>query len=415
MRVVVADNKNFNLDKSALHKAYADKDKNFLSLNGDESIKGAVVFDSNIQVLPMVSAWLTYAVRYNKISPGTATTFGKNIGYFIKYLQSHVVFKSFKADEALLYIEKHNIREYMAYLKDEKGLKTTTIRNRDMSLMSFFNDYLCAARSNKPALRDDNPYDDGLISYSAKSKLIEMCSIDELNALLSSTKLERERVLLQFMYDSGVRRAEVCKIRKEHVTDALNFDKHSQIIDDTTIQIPGVYKPFYVEGVKGRRRETKPRFTVVSFTTLLRVKRYHSSPLYRRFSRQYTNITPAFLNAEGGAYTPSSISKLFLRLSKRALKYGYIDRLINPHMMRHGFAGSVLRSPDLGSDAVERLLTVQVCLGHAHLSTTQIYTSLPYDIYGILCDENGEVLTRSEIMGRVYKQTKTSINLRAKK
>ncbi|RUO24445.1 hypothetical protein CWE09_11320 [Aliidiomarina minuta] len=179
--------------------------------------------------------------------------------------------------------------------------------------MSFYSDYLCAPRGNKPALRNDNPYEDGLISGAAKSRLVEMCSVDELIALLESSDSERERALLQFMYDSGVRRSEVCKINRQQFKDSLDFERRSVIIDDRTLQIPGVYKPFYVAGVKGRRRETKERNTVVSETSLVRVKRYHSSPLYRKSIKKYGNNGPAFLNAEGNPYTPSSISKL-LRL-----------------------------------------------------------------------------------------------------
>jgi integrase/recombinase XerC len=217
------------------------------------------------------------------------------------------------------------------------------------------------------------------------------------------------------MFDSGVRRSEVPKINKQQFIDAMDFDRKSLIVDEYTVQINSVYKPFFVDGVKGRRRETKPRHTVVSDIVLLRVKRYHSSPLYRKSSRKFGKNAPAFLNAEGNSYTASAISKLYERLSKRALKYGYITRAIHPHMMRHAFAGSVLRSPDLGSDAIERLMTVQVCLGHAHLSTTQIYTSLPYDIYGTLCSDDGEVLTRAEIMERVYRRTKLTIAMKDRK
>lgn len=414
MKVVVVDNERFDLSRSLLHEELNNSDIDTSLLLGDAFIKGGVVLDSHMTVLPMVSEWLTYDVRYNKISPRSARTYGKNIGYFIEYLASHPVYKRFKRDDAFLEIEEHTILEYITYMRDELVLETSTIRNRDATIRKFF-DYLCDSRGNKPALRDDNPYADGFISSSAKSKRIEMCSIDELIGLLLSTKSERERALVQFMFDSGVRRSEVCKISKKQFIDALNHNRQSFIEDDFTIQVPTDYKPFYIEGVKGRRRETKPRESVVSITALLRVQRYHSSPLYRRESRKFGPNAPAFLNAQGRAFTPSSISKLYSRLSKRAINQGYIDRSIHPHMMRHAFAGSVLRSPDLGKDAVERLLTVKECLGHCDLSTTQIYTSLPYDIYGTLCGDDGEILTRAAIMERVAKKTKLKIDLRGQK
>jgi integrase/recombinase XerD len=414
MRVEVIDNYEFDLSDSVL-RTELDCSEFDRSRLGSEYGKGAIVLDDDMQVLPMVSEWLSYEVRYNKMSIGTAKTYGKNIGYFLSYLHNMPLFKKHKQDEAFFDVEVHTILEYNTYLKDQLGLATTTIRNRDATLMNFFNNFLCDSRGNKPSLRQDNPYDDGLISASAKSKLVEMCSVDELIGLLLSTESERERCLIQYMYDSGVRRSEVCTITKDQFTSALNFERKVLIIDDNTISLPSNYKPFFINGVKGRRRETKPRNTIVSEHSLMRVKRYHSSPLYRKSSRKFGGNPPAFLNAKGGRYTPSAISKLLQRLSKRALKRGYIKRSIHPHMMRHGFAGSVLRSPDLGKDAVERLMTVQLCLGHAFLSTTQIYTSLPYDLYGHLCNEDGEVLTRHEIMGLVNKRTKLKIDLRATK
>ena len=80
-------------------------------------------------------------------------------------------------------------------------------------------------------------------------------------------------------------------------------------------------------------------------------------------------------------------------------------------MLRHGFAGEVLRSPDLGKDAIDRLVIVQRCLGHASIVTTQVYTNLPFDIYGKLMNSDGEILTRSQIMSRIWTATKKIIKL----
>lgn len=409
MIVTVCDNEEFNLSSSVLHEELDPDALGEFDLSGIEKAKGAVVFDSEMKVLPRISAWLTYGVRNNKIAPDSARTYGRNIRYFIDYLQGQSLFKHCRLDEALYEIEEHDILEYMTYMKDELGLESATIRNRDACIRAFFEDYLCQPRGNKPALRSDNPYELGMISPSVRERKIEMCTVDELLGLIKSADTERERCLLQFTYDSGVRRKEICIVKKQHVTDALNFERKSLILDDHTIQIPSMYKPLYVAGVKGRNRQIKERQTLVSAASLSRVKRYHASPLYRAKSRKFGSDAPAFLNAHGNPYTPSSISKLFHKLSKRALKLGYIKRPIHPHMMRHGFAGSVLRSPDLGGDAVERLLTVKECLGHSRLKTTERYTSLPYDIYGQLMDDDGVVLTRADIMSRVYSRTKKQI------
>jgi integrase/recombinase XerC len=102
MKVVVQDNQRFYLRDSVLHDEPDSAYHDAISLLEGEVllVKGAVVFDSQMKVMPMISQWLTYSVRYNKIAPGTADTYGKNIGYFIDYLQSHPVFKTCIDDQA---------------------------------------------------------------------------------------------------------------------------------------------------------------------------------------------------------------------------------------------------------------------------------------------------------------------------
>lgn len=377
--------------------------------------KGVVVFDSKMTVLPLISEWLSYSICYKLMPASTANTYGKNLSYFISYLQRTKPFNTFEADSALLDIQSHTISEYIAYLKNQRGCKASTIRNRDASCMQMFNDFLCVDRIKAPPLRETNPYAGGYLSPSANNSNVEMCKIEELVALIRSTKHERERSLIQFMYDSGVRRAEVCKITKRQVSDAFNFEKNTAIINDNTFRLPSEYKPLRLDGVKGRNGVDKERITIVSNTTLERVIKYNSSPLYRRYNNRTTSKNVAFLNAEGNPYTPGSISKLFTRLSNRAIKRGELDKQIPPHMLRHGFAGSVLCSPDLGKDAIERLFIVKECLGHVFLTTTQKYTKLPYEIYRAVVSDDGRKLTRAEIMQRVRDETKLKIGMTDKK
>lgn len=407
MVVSVADGVRFSLESSLLLSEQENIDQ--LELSETQSVKGCVITNGDMQIMPMLSAWLSDAIRFNTISPNSAKTYARNLSYFLAFLERHPLYKNHHLDEAFLDIQEHTIAEYIAYMKEELGLSSKTIRNRDASVQAFFNNYLCATRGNKEPIRKDNPYSLGLLSPAPKSKLIEMCEIDELIALLRCTESERERALIQFMYDSGVRRSEIIKIKQYQIDDALNFGRKTFILDDNTIQVPSNYKPIFIDGVKGRRRESKPRHTLVSIESLTRVKRYQRSPLFRRYSKKLGNEAPAFLNAEGNRYTASAIGKLLGRLSKRALKRGYITRAIHPHMLRHGFAGAILRSPDHGHDAIDRLITIQVCLGHSYIATTQVYTSLPYDIYGTISSREGRILRRYEIMARVWAKTKLRI------
>lgn len=63
----------------------------------------------------------------------------------------------------------------------------------------------------------------------------------------------------------------------------------------------------------------------------------------------------------------------------------------------------------MGSDYLDRLVILQKNLGHNHLNTTQIYTSIPQDIYNSMCDEKGDLLTRAEKMKRLSEKTQLKI------
>ncbi|WP_420230789.1 tyrosine-type recombinase/integrase [Psychrobacter sp. ER1] len=134
----------------------------------------------------------------------------------------------------------------------------------------------------------------------------------------------------------------------------------------------------------------------------------------QKHARKYVNPdqTPAFFNAKGTPYTRKAINELLERLSKRAIKKGRLDRVISPHKLRHGNAYAILQSNDLGSDYLDRLVIVQKNLGHNHLSTTQMYTSIPQEIYNTICDENGDLLTRAEKMRRLSEQTQLKIGIK---
>jgi len=72
---------------------------------------------------------------------------------------------------------------------------------------------------------------------------------------------------------------------------------------------------------------------------------------------------PLFISHTGGKLTPRSIE----RLMKRYLIHANLNPAVSPHALRHSFATHLL---DAGAD----LRSVQELLGHASLSTTQIYT-----------------------------------------
>ncbi|QIT19198.1 tyrosine-type recombinase/integrase [Acinetobacter pittii] len=408
MDVKVCSNIKLDLSKSLLNNQIPE-----LSLNKTVEVNGVGVFDDNGKILPLISEYLSYHSKHKKIAYKSAGTYGKNLTYFLKYIRSRSDFDDDETDEIFITIPKYVIQEYLTFLNRDEHISSSTVRNRDATIRAFI-EFLCNSTEDREPLRKDNPYSDGYLSKAPKRTPITSCTLDDLVVLIESTHSERERALLQFLYDSGLRRSEIPRVTLENFRDAANFNSEKFIVHDSDQPIHADYVPLEVKGSKGRGNEIKPRWTLVSIATIKRVQKYHASPLYKKHARKYRNPagTPAFLNAEGTPYTPSAINKLLERVSKRAMRQGRLNRIISPHKLRHGNAYAILQSNDLGADYLDRLVIVQKNLGHNHLGTTQMYTSIPQEIYNSMCDKNGELLTRAEKMARLSKHTQLRIGIR---
>ena len=378
---------------------------------------GALVFDSDFRVLPLISEFLSTSLRNNKISQHTAKTYSKNLIYFLTYLKQRPEFKNTTLDEAFLTVTKFVIEEYLADLRNNSNLSTATVRNRDSTLQAFIHKFLYQNQELRDAYIDKSPYENGLISGPVKQKLVVSCSIDELTILMEQSPHERERLILQFIFDSGIRRSELQNITKQDIMNASEFNSQKLISRRNDLPTTSPYAPLSVEGVKGRHNNTKQRMTLVSRPVLGRIIKYHASPLYKKYARKYSSPeqTPAFFNGDGKPITPKCLSKLLERLSNRAIKKGAISYPISPHKLRHGYAYDLLQSPDIGQTYVDRLAVVQKSLGHAYLSSTEVYTKIPIELYKKITDSDGHLITKAERMERLANKTHLKINLKDKR
>lgn len=378
-------------------------------------VNGVGIFDDNGKIFPLISMYLSYQTKHEKIAVKSAKTYGKNLCYFLEYIRNREDYDSDESDDVFFTVPKFVIQEYLSHLS-HNGLNSSTVRNRDSTLRAFI-DFLCDSSSGLPVHRTDNPYQNGYLSKTPKKAGIKSCTLDELAILINSTQLERERTLLQFLYDSGLRRSELPRLRLEDFNQTVKFNSQKFIANRNDQPIQLNYLPLWVQGSKGRGNEIKPRWTLISSATLQRIQKYHASPLYKKYARKYKSSaeTPAFFNAEGTEYTAIAVNKLLERVSHRAIKNGLLHKKISPHKLRHGNAYAILQSPDLGNDYLERLVVVQKNFGHNHLDTTEMYTNVPPELYNSICDEKGELLTRAEKMQRLSEQTTLKIDIRAKK
>lgn len=244
--------------------------------------------------------------------------------------------KTLSADKAVFLdaekVDYLTLRRYLAKLK-ERNIKARTIARKVSCLKTFFKFLLREGHiKDNPALLVSSPKVDkhlpGFLSEEDAVRIIEAPSASLLLGL-------RDRAIFEMLYSTGMRISELVSLNK-----------------DSLDHISGVAK---VEG-KGK----KERLVPVGERALEAVRRY--------LGERKKDSKALFLNDRGGRITTRGVR---FTLNK------YINVVsqkqnISPHTFRHSFATHLLNH---GAD----LRSVQELLGHANLSTTQVYTHLTTD------------------------------------
>ncbi len=406
MKVLVAARSRLDLKQSHLNDEIP-------VVRGVRTVLGAALFDSSEKIVRYVSEYLSEGARDGSLAFESLETYGRNLGYLIEHHQKDEDYSHLTPDEILLRLSSSSFSQYFSHLREVEHLAGTTIRNRDATYLAFYTEFLCAEGRGRKAYRHDNPYELGLFTPAPKRKLVKPCDPGELKALILCSQLERERCLLQFVFDAGLRSSEVGRVTLRAVKDALNFANTKLLGRPGTEGAQPNYCPVFIEGSKGRGNNFKERYSLVSRPTLERIRRYHASPLYKKYAARHASedVTPCFFNADGNAYTEDSFAKLMERLSERGVKAGRLQRNVSPHKLRHGNAYAILNSPDLGESLLDRMVMAQKSLGHSRLQTLETYTAIPQEIYNSLCSADSELKTRADVMAQLAAETRKRIDL----
>ena len=226
-----------------------------------------------------------------------------------------------------------DLERYLAELR-AAGLSPATIARRAAAIRSFFrHQQLLGTRTDNPAAELDLP--------RRRRKLPRTLSPGEAERLIdaaSGTRPRdfRDRALVELLYGAGLR-----------VSEAVGLEKGGVDLDGRLVRCVG----------KG----DKERIVPIGRPAADALRRYLSRgrPYLDRRHRP-----ELFLNAQGGPLTRAGA---FLILRKLAAKAGLEPERVHPHLLRHSFATHLLEG---GAD----LRSVQEMLGHADLSTTELYT-----------------------------------------
>jgi integrase/recombinase XerD len=169
-------------------------------------------------------------------------------------------------------------------------------------------------------------------------KFLNKKQIDDLMAAPDQTKPQglRDRAMLEFLYATGLRVSELCRARVSDLDQNMGF-----------VRVVG----------KGNKHRLVP----VGKSALQAVEHYLTGGRLRLLKNRPSPCL--FVTNRGGAMTRQAFWKLLAGYGKKAGMF----RDLTPHVLRHTFATHLLEG---GAD----LRSVQTMLGHADISTTQIYT-----------------------------------------
>lgn len=271
------------------------------------------------------------------LAPNSVKAYRRDIGEFLAFLPAGV--EPTGADFAL-------IRKFAQFLAN-RGLGPSS-RARKLAAVRAFYRYL--ARERMVSVDPTK----GVAAPKLPRRLPKLLDVRDVERLLDAPgdrtpQALRDRAFLHLLYASGLRIAEAV---------ALDCQTFGELVPDED----GLAE-FSVVG-KGR----KERIVLVDDRALSALEDYLSRGRPKLASRRTPECPALFLNPSGERLTPRSVQRAIAGYGQ---ELGLLNR-VTPHVLRHSFATHLLEG---GAD----LRAVQELLGHASLSTTQIYTHVTAD------------------------------------
>src|SRR6185295_10043756 len=275
-------------------------------------------------------------------SPQTVRCYRADLREFEEFLKTGLLPRG---SVSLTSLDHHAIREYLSFLH-ERGVSRATVARKLASLRSFFRHLMRQERmAVNPAAQVSTP--------RLERRLPRALSEAEVESLLDNafgaTPLDlRDRAILELLYASGVRVAELVG------ADLGDMDM-SGAVGDGILRVLG----------KGRKERLVPIGSKAVRALLAWLKaRPRLLPGPARAGRGAARgggdaRDAAFLNARGGRLTDRSVR----RILNTRLRAAAVRQRVSPHTLRHSFATHMLNA---GAD----LRSIQELMGHSSLSTT---------------------------------------------
>ena len=277
----------------------------------------------------LIDEFINYLSVERGLAKNTLYAYRKDLQKFINYIKP-------KGITSMKRITRDHIVNFSMRLKD-KGLSTNTISRNLAAIKSFYR-FLVLER-----YIDDN-ITSVLDSPKLWKRLPEVLRLDEVERILKKPNLKnwlgiRDKAALELMYATGMRVSEIVNLKIEDLHLDAGF-------------------------IKCRGKGEKERIIPVGKEATKAINRYLEKvrPELLKKGKISGNL---FITRLGGKMTRQT----FWKMIKKYLKETRIKKRVSPHTLRHSFATHLL---ERGAD----LRVVQEMLGHANISTTQIYTHI---------------------------------------
>jgi integrase/recombinase XerD len=279
----------------------------------------------------VISAFLTHLRVERRLAGHTIESYARDLGALAAFAA--------RSEQAVVDLDRHALERFIRE-QITSGMSPRSVAREVAAIRGFYR-FLVLER-----LLEHSPADD-LQPPRAWPALPTFLSLDDVDALLASPDVStplglRDRAMFELLYATGMRVSELVGVRGGD----LHLDEH------------------YLTCVgKGN----KERLIPIGEQAAAWVTRYQreSRPVLvaHATGKARKSSTRLFVNARGG-----SLSRIgFWKILKRHGAEAGLSRTLSPHVVRHSFATHLL---ERGAD----LRAIQMMLGHADLSTTQIYT-----------------------------------------
>lgn len=274
-----------------------------------------------------IQDFLHFLLVERRLSDNTIAAYERDLKNYCSFLREKKQINSF-AD-----VKRSHVVQYLQEL-NETGKAVTTIA-RTLSSLRAFHRYL---------LRENEADDDATIHIDTpktERKLPRVLSITEVDRLLAAPDIRtipglRNKAMLELLYASGIRVSELINLNEDDLHLTMGF-----------VQVVG----------KGN----KERIVPIGEAAIDALTHYLNNGRNELLKGKPTKAL--FLNRFGTRLTRQGFWKIVKMLAQSV----NIHKELTPHTLRHSFATHLLEN---GAD----LRAVQEMLGHADISTTQIYT-----------------------------------------